>query len=46
MTPHRDKNLGTFVIDRRFPGVGRIKRASGATDAGVYKSLDAMLTTL
>ncbi|MCH7476390.1 MAG: hypothetical protein IIA27_17235 [Gemmatimonadetes bacterium] len=46
MTPHRDKQRGTFVIDRRFPGVGRIKKASGTTDAKMYESLNQMLSTL
>lgn len=40
-TPH-----GTFVIDRRFAGVGRIKRASGATTRGGLKSRNACLTRL
>ena len=46
MTPHKDHDRGTFVIDRRFPGVGRIKKASGTTDAKMYDSLNQMLSTL
>ena len=46
MTPHRDKNVGTFVIDRRFPGVGRIKRASGTADPKMHESLNQMLSAL
>jgi integrase len=46
MTPHRTNKRGTFVLDRQFRGVGRIKRASGTTDPKQFKLLDAMLTTL
>ena len=46
MTPHKDQGRGTFVIDRRFPRVGRIKRASGTTDKKVFKAYNAMLDTL
>ncbi len=44
--PHRDHGRGSLVIDRRFPGVGRIKRASGTTDRSVFKSLNGMLDCL
>ncbi len=46
MTPHRDNQRGTLVLDRRFPGVGRIKRASGTTDGKLFNSLNLMLDTL
>ena len=46
MTPHKTNKRGTFVLDRQFRGVGRIKRATGTTDPKLYTLLDAMLTTL
>jgi hypothetical protein len=50
MTPHRDtqkgKAAGTFILDRRFPAVGRIKRASGTTHLPTWRRLDEMLTGL
>ena len=46
MTPHRDNQRGTLILDRRFPGVGRIKRASGTTDRSIFKSLNGMLDVL
>jgi hypothetical protein len=42
----RDHGRGTLVLDRTFPGVGRIKRASGVTEPKFYQLLDAMLVTL
>lgn len=44
--PHTDSRGGTLLIDRRFPGVGRIKRASGTTQRGVFGRIDRMLTAL
>ena len=46
MTPHKDHGRGTLVLDRRFPGVGRIKRATGTTDRSIFKSLSGMLDIL
>ncbi len=46
MTPHRDRNRGTPILDRQFRGVGRLKRASGTSDPQLFRLLDAMLTTL
>lgn len=47
MTPHRTSNgRGTFMLDRRFAGVGRIHRASGTTDARTLRGMNAMLTRL
>ena len=46
MTPHKDRGRGTLVLDRRFSGVGRIKRASGTTDEKLYAALNQMLDTL
>jgi integrase len=44
--PHLDNDRGTFVLDVRVPGVGRIKRASGTSDKKTYKRLREMLDTL
>lgn len=46
MTPHRDRRGGTFRIDRRFPHVGRIARASGTTDPRTFRAIDATLDAL
>ena len=46
MTPHHDQQRGTLILDRRFPSVGRIKRASGTTDRKLFNSLNQMLDTL
>lgn len=46
MTPHRTNRRGTFVLDRQFRGVGRIKRATGTDDAKLFALLDSMLSTL
>jgi integrase len=43
---HRSNDRGTFVIDRIFDGVGRIRRASGTTDRATFRAIDAMLTVL
>jgi hypothetical protein len=43
---HRPHGRGTPELDRVFDGVGRIRRASGTTDAETYRAIDAMLTTL
>ncbi len=37
---------GTFVIDKRFPAVGRICRASGTTDGKLFDKLCLMLEEL
>src|SRR2546425_1927043 len=44
--PHRISKHGTFRLDRRFPGVGRIAVASGATTATEFRKRDALLTRL
>ncbi len=46
MMAHRDGTRGTFVIDKRFPGVGRIKRASGTNDPKMLNTLNQMLDAL
>lgn len=43
---HRSHGRGTLMIDRRFKGVGRLKRASGTTDAEVFKLFQGMLDSL
>ena len=43
---HKNTPHGTYMIDRRFAGVGRIKRASGATTKGGLKARHACLTQL
>ena len=39
MTPYRDGGSGTLMIDRRFKGVGRIKRASGLNDVKTWRRM-------
>jgi len=46
MTPHKINKRGSFVLDRQFRGVGRIKRATGTSDPALFKLVDAMLGTL
>lgn len=46
MTPYRDGGAGTLLIDRRFRGVGRVKRASGTTSKVVLRRLNRMMTAL
>lgn len=43
---HRDPRGGTFVIDRVFPGIGRIKRASGTTNPRAYRRIQRKLDAL
>ena len=43
---HKNTPHGTYMIDRRFRGVGRIKRASGATTKGGLRARNACLTGL
>lgn len=40
------KGLGAFQFDRRFPGVGRIKKSSGTTKVKEFQRRDALLTKL
>lgn len=46
MTPHKDQNAGTFILDRLLGKLGRLKMASGTTDQDDYVALNAMITTL
>jgi len=46
MNPTRVSAGGSYRFDRRFRGVGRITRASGAQDVKLFNRLDAMLTEL
>jgi hypothetical protein len=34
------------VIDRKFPGIGRVRKASGTSDASTHKAILAMFTML
>lgn len=43
---HRSGGKGTFLLDRIFPGVGRVKRASGTQDRRVFQALNGMLSQL
>jgi hypothetical protein len=44
VTPHRASNgRGTLLLDRVFPGVGRIRRAAGTTDRRVFNAINRML---
>ena len=46
MKPYRDGGAGTLIIDIRVRGVGRIKRASGTSDASVFKAMGRMVLAL
>lgn len=46
MTPHRVSEGGSYRIDRRFKGVGRIARASGTTSVKRFRAIDNLLTEL
>lgn len=42
----RFNERGSFVIDKRFRGIGRIRRASGTSDKKTFRSILTMLTQL
>lgn len=47
MSPHKASNgRGTMLIDRIFSGVGRIRCASGTTDARILRGINGMLDLL
>lgn len=47
MTPHKASNdRGTLLFDRRFPGVGRLRTASGTKEPALFRKLNRMLTNL
>jgi hypothetical protein len=46
MVPHKSHGKGSYVLDRMFPGVGRVCRASGTTNRNTFKALNGMLDTL
>lgn len=46
MTPHRRNERGTWVFDRTFRGVGRIRQASGTLDKALFTRLNNMLTDI
>lgn len=39
-------SIGAYQFDRRFPGVGRIKKSSGTTSLSEFRRRDALLTKL
>lgn len=43
---HRFNNRGSFVIDRRYKGIGRIRRASNTKDKKTFEEILHMLTRL
>lgn len=43
MTPHKRNNRGTYVFDRTFRGVGRIRQSSGTLDKRLFTRLNNML---
>lgn len=43
---HRSGGKGTYLLDRIFPGLGRIKRASGTMDRRTFDALNAMMSQL
>lgn len=44
--PYRSMGRGTYIIDRCFPGVGRVRRASGAQDESTFRAVNNMLSHL
>lgn len=46
MTPHRDAGRGSYVLDRMCGKLGRLKLASGTTDAAEFAAINAMVTRL
>ena len=46
MMVHQDKRGGSLIVDRKFTGVGRIKRASGTSDPVVFRKINRDLTRL
>ena len=46
MSAHKSGGKGTYLLDRVFPGVGRIRRASGTDNTRMLDSLNQMLSTL
>lgn len=43
---HDGRARGSFVIDKRFKGIGRIKRSSGTNDSRVFEALMVFLKEL
>lgn len=46
MTPHRHSEGGSFMIDRRFKGIGRVHMASGITQATTFRAFNDGLTQM
>lgn len=45
MTPVRSGGKGTFLLERTFPGVGLVKRASGTLSVRQWEAMNQMLST-
>lgn len=43
---HGINHQGTYVIDRRYKGIGRIRRASGTNDRKTLNQILSMLTEI
>jgi integrase len=43
---HKSGGKGTYLLDRVFPGVGRVRRATGTRDRNMATALNSMLTSL
>lgn len=46
MSPHRSHHRGSFVLDRQFARIGRIRVASGTSDPVTFRRMNEMITTL
>lgn len=46
MTPHKQSDGGTLMIDRSFPGIGRLHRASGLTKPASFRAFNDALTIM
>lgn len=44
--PHVSGGRGTYLLDRQFPAIGRIRRASGTTHRATFEAVNLMLSTL
>lgn len=40
---HRNKDVGTLMLDKRIPHIGRLKRATGTNDPETFKRIEAMV---
>lgn len=44
--PHHINGRGSYRLDRTFPGIGRLARATGTHKARTFDSINAMVSTL